>query len=303
MPPFRLDLTVWVLKRRPAYSVDQWDGDVYQRVLTIDGLLAAVSMRQVAFGERPALEVTAYGLEAHPDAEAALAREVERLTGLTVDLAGFYALAAGDPILEPMVERFRGIKPTRYPSLFECLTNAIICQLVTLEFGLTVVSRLVEGYGSTLELGDQLVYGFPTPEAVARIDPDELRAIGFSRQKARALIELAGKFDQGELVDRDFETLSDEDALQRLISLRGVGRWTAEYTLLRGLGRLHIFPGDDVGARNTLQRWLSIEAKLDYQGVRETLGDWQQYAGLLYFHMLLLGLESKGFLNVEPANR
>jgi DNA-3-methyladenine glycosylase II len=291
-----------VLKRRPAYSVDKWDGEIYQRMLSIDGLPAAVSMRQLAFGERPALEVTAHGLEAHPDAEAALAHAVERLTGLQVDLSGFYALAAGDPILEPMVERFRGAKPTRYPSLFECLTNAIICQLVTLEFGLTVVSRLVEGYGPTFELDDQLLHGFPSPTVVARIDPDELRAIGFSRQKARALIELAEKFDRGELRDQDFELLSDEEALERLISLRGVGRWTAEYTQLRGLGRLHIFPGDDVGARNTLRRWLSIEEKLDYAGVRETLGAWQQYAGLLYFHMLLLGLEAKGLINGESTN-
>jgi len=85
--------------------------------------------------------------------------------------------------------------------------------------------------------------------------------------------------------------LSDEEAVKCLDQLRGVGRWTAEYVLLRGLRRLHIFPGDDVGARNSLQRWLGFRKPLDYQGVHRALASWRPYAGLIYFHMLLNGLD------------
>jgi hypothetical protein len=91
---------------------------------------------------------------------------------------------------------------------------------------------------------------------LVRVSPEQLRRSGYSRQKCRAILDLAHA-----CVDRtiDLEALSDlndADAVTRLLELRGVGRWTAEYVFLRGLGRTHIFPGDDVGARNNLQRWL-----------------------------------------------
>ena len=77
---------------------------------------------------------------------------------------------------------------------------------------------------------------------------------------------------------------------QRLLELRGVGRWTAEYVLLRGLGRLHIFPGDDVGAQKRLARWLGRPGPMDYADVCRAVERWQPYAGLVYFHLLLDGL-------------
>ena len=69
----------------------------------------------------------------------------------------------------------------------------------------------------------------------------------------------------------ELEHQDDAAAVARLRELRGVGRWTAEYVLLRGLGRLHVFPGDDVGARNNLQRWLGLLEPLDYDGVQRAL--------------------------------
>jgi DNA-3-methyladenine glycosylase II len=81
-----------------------------------------------------------------------------------------------------------------------------------------------------------------------------------------------------------------------LLALRGVGRWSAEYVMLRGLGRLHVFPGDDVGAQKRLARWLGRPGPLDYAGVRKAVAPWQPYAGLVYFHLLLDGLSRAGVL-------
>jgi DNA-3-methyladenine glycosylase II len=62
------------------------------------------------------------------------------------------------------------------------------------------------------------------------------------------------------------------------------------------LGRTHIFPGDDVGARNNLQRWLHLAKPLDYEGVRRVQSRWDGYAGLVYFHLLLDRLAEAGSL-------
>jgi DNA-3-methyladenine glycosylase II len=81
-----------------------------------------------------------------------------------------------------------------------------------------------------------------------------------------------------------------------LIALRGVGRWTAEYVLLRGLGRINVFPGDDVGARNSLERWLHIRNKLDYERTQKVLSKWRGYGGLIFLHLLLKSLDEAGDL-------
>ncbi len=83
----------------------------------------------------------------------------------------------------------------------------------------------------------------------------------------------------------------------RLTDRRGIGRWTAEYVMLRGLGRLQIFPGDDVGAHNKLRRFFDIDTKLDYDNVKLLVARWQPYAGMVYFHLLLESLAETGQVN------
>ncbi len=301
VPPFRLDLTVWALKRRPEYVVDAWDGLTYRRVLRINGAPVALAIQQRGTVDDPDMVVEANSFTVGSIGVDDIAGEVSRLLGTELDLSAFYRLAADDEPLENLASRFRGFKPPRYPTLFECLTNAITCQLLSLNVGLRVVSRLVEHYG--LRMSPDAPPAFPVPSEIAAADPDHLRSIGFSRQKARALIELAQGIDAGHVDLEALAHLDDHEAIKRLTSLRGVGRWTAEYALLRGMGRLHIFPGDDVGARNTLQHWAGTDQPLTYEAVAELLGRWKHCAGLLYFHMLLLGLDSKGRFETHPIRR
>jgi DNA-3-methyladenine glycosylase II len=144
--------------------------------------------------------------------------------------------------------------------------------------------------------GEHVQYAFPAARDVARVAPARYHAVGFSRQKIQALLTLARGIDRGAIDVERLALENDETALARLRELRGVGRWTAEYVLLRGLGRVNVFPGDDVGALNSLGRWLGRSAPLDYAGVRRAVEQWQPFAGLLYFHLLLGGLSKAGVL-------
>jgi DNA-3-methyladenine glycosylase II len=112
--------------------------------------------------------------------------------------------------------------------------------------------------------------------------------------KALSAALLNGTFDPEGLT-----RLRNEQAVSVLMKLRGVGRWTAEYVLLRGLGRIDLFPGDDVGARNNLRRWLNIKGALNYETVNQTIAVWRPYSGLIYFHLLLDGLTEAGILGSE----
>lgn len=295
-PPFRLDLTVWVLKRRPDNIVDRWDGATYRRLLMVDGRPVDVAVRQEGTADAPRLCVLARGPDVSTGDQPVIDAAVRRMLGTDVDLTGLYALAERDPRFGTLVQRFRGVKPTRYPTVFEGLVNAIACQQITLTFGLRILARLADAYGPALRLDGEEVRAFPGPVELVAVDPEALRNLGFSRQKARAVLELSEGLVSGDLRLDALETLPDAEALARLIDLRGVGRWTAEYVLLRSLGRWHIFPGDDVGGRNNLQRWLKLDTTLDYAGVQETLDAWRDYGGLVYFHLLLARLEEAGYV-------
>ncbi len=306
LPPFRLDLTAWALRRRPDNRIDRWDGQVYRRVLPLGQqhvpVEVAVRQGQRGSANQPELWVTlsraGAGRAIIPAAQAAL----ERLLGLSVDLGGFYRMAEGDAMLAPLARRYRGLKPPRFPSVFEALANAIACQQLTLTLGISLLNRLAETYGpagptpAVDESNPIAPCAFPMPEELAGLPPAALRPFGFSHQKAQYLIDLAGAVADGKLDLEALAALDHEEVVARLRELRGVGRWSAEYVLLRGLGRLDVFPGDDVGGRNNLQRWLGLPEKLDYEGVRRVTARWQPYSGLVYFHLLLDSLEKRGVI-------
>jgi DNA-3-methyladenine glycosylase II len=296
VPPFRLDLTVWALRRRARNLVDRWDGSAYRRVVVMNGCPTELVVRQSGAPAAPRLVVTAIPAPRTDADRQRLRRLLDRLLGLRIDLADWYRTAAGDRRLRPLADKFRGVKPPRFPTIFEALVNAFACQQLSLEAGLSLLNRLATTCRSGFGVSDTAACPFPAPDAVARLPPEAYRAIGFSRQKVRALLALARAIAQHEL---DFESLAregDEVIGRQLCGLRGVGRWTAEYVLLRGFGRLHVFPGDDVGAQKRLARWLGRSRPLDYAGVGRAVARWQPYAGLVYFHLLLDGLSQAGAL-------
>jgi DNA-3-methyladenine glycosylase II len=297
-PPYRLDLTVWALRRRPDNAVDRWDGRTYRRVLDLGWGPVEVAAVQESEPAAPRLEVTLTGVRLDPEAEDVARAVLVRLLGLEVDLSAFYSLADGDPFLGPLAERFRGVKPPRLPTLFECLVNAIACQQLTLTVGIGLLNKLASTYGAAQ--GDGGPHAFPLPADLAGLAPEALRSLGFSGAKARSVVALAAAIEAGAFDADAIDSLDDEDGLAALMRLRGIGRWSAEYALLRGLGRLHVFPGDDVGARNNLARRLGREGPLDYAAVKEAVRPWQPFAGLVYFHLLLANLAERELLD-EPA--
>jgi DNA-3-methyladenine glycosylase II len=280
--PFRLDLTAWALRRRANNEIDRWDGRRYARTIVVGE--RAVDVEVTAEGA--ALRVVVHGGTGR-EVRAAATAAVTRALGLDIDLADFYRMARGDTRLAPLVERFRGVKPPRFPSVFEAVVNGIACQQLSLTVGIILLGRLSALCGLRSASG---AHAFPRPQDVAAVTPARLRALGFNHNKVRALLELADVVEGG----LDLEALAELDSdavVERLVALRGIGRWTAEYVLLRGLGRLTMFPGDDVGARTNLARWMKLRTPLDYDRVRRLARRWQPYSGFLYFHLLLRSLE------------
>lgn len=298
IPPFRLDLTVWILRRRPDNQIDRWDGKTYERVLVIDGEPLAVSVTQIGSPEKPTLEVKVNGSGANSGIEVQVNASLERLLGVCVDLQQFYQFSESHPDLNILVKNFSGSKPTQFPTLFEPMVNAIACQQLSLTVGIKLLNRLTKNFGQVFQTQAGVFHAFPGPEDLVDVKIEEFRKMGFSYRKGEYIINVARLMVDGLLNLDEIETLTDRSAIEQLCLVKGVGRWTAEYFLLRGLGRTHLFPGDDVGARNNLERWLDLPERLNYDGVKITLKEWREYGGLIYFHLLLKSLVESGIILV-----
>jgi DNA-3-methyladenine glycosylase II len=291
--PFRLDLTVWALRRQAHNHIDGWDSGTYRRVWRYEDGWLKVRLWQTRSDPHPFLEGEIYQGPQDEQAVSWVREQLSWILSLDRDLSLFYAVAAADPRLASLVARYRGLRPPRFPSLFESLVNAVACQQLSLHLGITLLNRLSKLCG--VEAGEiDRVFPFPDPLSLLRQEVTALRDLGFSRQKVTALRALAEEAAAGGLERADWRTLPNVQAVQRLLHLRGIGRWSAEYVLLRALGRLDVFPGDDVGARKSLLRWLEESGSLDYAQVANRLRQWQPYAGMVYFLLLMRRLEGEG---------
>jgi DNA-3-methyladenine glycosylase II len=295
--PFRLDLTAWALRRNAGNSVDRWSTATYERVLSLDGGPVALWVTQVAGPDEPRLAVVLAGRRIDQPTEELVRGTLDRLLGLSVDLSPFASMAAPDPLLGPLAARMRGLKPPRFPTVFEALVNGIACQQLSLAVGIQLLNRLAADRGRAVCDGSAGPHAFPDPEELAPLDTEDIKRHGYSTSKARTIIEVAEAVVAGRLDLEALQELEDGAAIERLTSLRGIGRWTAEYVLLRGLGRLHIFPGDDVGAHHKLRHLFGIDTPLDYAAVQRLVAPWHPYAGVVYFHLLLDSLSQAGVVN------
>lgn len=296
--PFRLDLTVWALRRRSHNSVDRFDGRDWRRVLVLGGRCfeATVSQVQDSPNSHLVVELSSRG---SPPGHAAVddARQiVSHALGLDLDLAGFYRLAKKDHRLSALATRFYGMRPPRFPSVFEAVVNAIACQQLSLTVGIHLLNRLSATYGPASPTQPDAT-GFPTPERLAEVGLDELRPLGFSGSKARAICALAGEVAHKQLDLEALHQRNDQQVRQALLGIGGVGRWSTEYTMLRGLGRLHVLPGDDIGARNNLRRRFNLDPSAGYDELTALSQAWSPYGGLVYFHLLLDALAEAGYVS------
>ena len=125
-------------------------------------------------------------------------------------------------------------------SAFESLLSAIVFQQLAGAAARAIHGRLVAVLG-----GEPVA-----PEAVLAANPETMRGAGLSANKLAAIIDLAAKFVDGTVPTDDLDGLDDDEIVARLVTVRGVGRWTAEMFLLFQLGRPDVWPVDDLGVRN-----------------------------------------------------
>jgi 3-methyladenine DNA glycosylase/8-oxoguanine DNA glycosylase len=217
--------------------------------------------------------------------EEALREIAARLVNAALDLRAFYALCADHTVLGPVVGSLRGLKPLRPASLFEMLVIAITEQQLSLAAAFHIRRRLVEQFGRRLDG----VWVFPPPAQLAVAPIAALKECGLSGRKAEYVQSLAGEIAAGQLALAALNTMSDTEAREMLARYRGLGEWSIEYFLARGLGRPDSLPAGDVGLRRVVGRYLTGGARLSPDGLRRVLAPFAPYRSLAAYYIAVHG--------------
>ena len=297
--PFHLEATVRVLQRRPANRVDVWEESRYLRVLAHAGDLALIAVENRGTIDAPDLRMSICAGDSSQAARAVFARTLRTTLGLDLDPHGLEKLGAMEPRALPAAAALRGLRPPRHPDLFEAFASVVPFQQLSLDAGIAVLGKLVERFGRSLEHRGVRHHAFPTAEVVAAARLDRLRACGLSARKAEALRALARLIARGELTESAIAALGTSHALERLTALPGIGPWSAGLVLLRGFGRLDVFPSGDVGARRGLRALLGLRSGVSVERIAARYGDLQGY---LYFSALGSDLLARGLIHDAPPS-
>jgi DNA-3-methyladenine glycosylase II len=237
--------------------------------LWLDGALhRVVGNREVRIEPAPG------GVRVEP-LDAEIRPVVRKYLGFEFELEPFYAWARKDPVLRRLTRALAGFRPPLSPDPFESLVTSITAQQVSLHAAFAIRNRLIERFGR--QVGQ--AYAFPTAERLREASHDDLLALGFSNRKAEYVRGLAEEpIDLHELA-----SLPDEEVKARLVSIRGLGEWTAEWFLARHLARPRAWPVGDVALEKAVRAFYPEVG--DIRAVGERFDPFQN----LTAHYLLTG--------------
>ncbi|MGA8710620.1 MAG: hypothetical protein WB786_05250 [Thermoplasmata archaeon] len=194
--------------------------------------------------------VEAWGADG-PTARAA----ARALFSLDHPIEEFYRQVRAEPTLRGTDRRFRGLRIPRDAHVYEALIHAIIGQQLSVRAVHTMKERLLGTTRSFLTAHGIEVPRVPTPKELRSLGEPGLRSTGLSGVKSRSLLSLAAAVEDGTLPSGELASLPVETAVEQLDRLPGVGRWTAENALLRGIGRTDVFVAGDLGVRVALEEY------------------------------------------------
>jgi DNA-3-methyladenine glycosylase II len=229
-------------------------------------------LHRVVGGREVRIEAAPGGVDVEPlDAETEPV--VRTLLGLAFELEPFYAWAVRDEVLGPATKRLRGFRPSLAPDPFEMLVGAITAQQVSLFAATAIRNRMTERFGTQVGAA----WSFPTRDALAAATEEELVGLGFSRRKAEYTVGLA----RADLDLHELAGLPDDEVKARLVALRGIGEWTAEWFLARHLARPNAWPWGDLALRKAVA---NLYGGLDVREARERFHPYENLSA----HYLLL---------------
>jgi DNA-3-methyladenine glycosylase II len=298
VPPFDFGLSASIFPGGDGRT-REYEAGTYRQALMLGSRAVLVELRSLGSVEEPLLCA-----RIEPDRDLAQgAAQIEgvlrRLFNLDLDLASFYQATKADRVLSYLSKSLRGLKSPSTATAFEALILSIVEQQISLKVAWSLQGRMIERFGESLTWEGRTYNAFPQPEKLALASREDLRACGLSYRKSEYIIEASARVADG-LDLEALKVLADQEIIQELCRIRGVGVWTAELTMVRGMQRFDAFPAQDLGLRRTIAHYYHHDRAISAEEARHTAEAWKGWRGLAGFY--LIAAEQRG-IKVPPGGR
>jgi DNA-3-methyladenine glycosylase II len=289
--PFSLDLSAKIFSGGDE-RVRSYNEGVFRQVIRVHGQLVLLCISSKGTIDDPQLKVdlrSETGLTG-PDRERAK-KIVARLFNLDLDPTPFYEAVENDETMRKVTQILRGLRSPSTQTVFEALVDSITEQQISLIVATSIERRIIKKFGETLTADGEAFYAYPTPQALSLALIADLRSCGLSQRKAGYIKELSELEASGKL---DLEKLKASDDTQgiiaRLDSIKGIGPWTAELTVIRSMQKWDALPADDVGLRRVIAHYYCGGNKITSEQARKIAEAWGSWRGLAAYYLIIAEL-------------
>ena len=278
VPPFNFELTAgYHTYFQNRYGTDTMEDGVYRRLIDLDDKLVLASVQSIGTLEAPELALELQGPELSPDDVESATDRVSWLLGVDQGLAPFYELGRADQAMAGLVEQFYGLHLPHTASVFEALVLAVLGQQISTNVARIIRTLLIETFGPSAEFDGETYYAFPRPASIWASSPAELHTMKLTQRKSEYVHGLAGSALDPEMGLERLEELTDREIVEKLVALRGVGMWTAQWALIRAVGRPDALPLGDLALRRVVSRLFMDGEDVNDAKVEEIAQRWSPY--------------------------
>jgi len=276
--PFDFELTAgYHTYFQSRYGTDTMEDGVYRRLLDMGDKLVLVSVTSSGTVDAPELALELQGTDLS-DGDVAAARDrVTWLLGADQDLAPFYELGRADKAMAGLVDRFYGLHLPHTASVFEALILAVLGQQISTSVARIIRTLLIETFGPSAEFDGETYYAFPRPESIWASSPAELHTMKLTQRKSEYVHGLAGSTLDSTVGLERLGELPDAEIVQKLVALRGVGIWTAQWVLIRAVGRPDALPLGDLALRRIVSSLFRDGEDVNDAQVEDIAQRWSPY--------------------------
>jgi DNA-3-methyladenine glycosylase II len=288
LAPFSLDLSAMVFASGNPH-VRGYQNGVFSQVLSLEDGLFLVKVKSVGSVDQPKLEVELSSNQPiTPKTKQVSKGALTYIFSLNFNLDAFYSQAKTDSVMHKITQQLRGFKFPTTLTAFEGLVDAIVEQQISIKVARTIEERLATRFGRGLEIDGETYRSFPTPQKMAETSIDDIRASGLSQRKAEYISNAAKLIADGKLDLEGMKRNPDADKIvAELDEIKGIGVWTAELTILRGMQRYDVLPADDFGIRRVISTYYRGGVPIKAEEAREIAKAWGKYGGLAAFYLIV----------------
>ena len=288
LEPFNFELSAQIFSSGDK-EIRGYENGKFHQVLRLNGNLVLICVTSNGKIDQPNLTIEVKSNNPITFNNKTKAKEiVSYIFNLGFGLSSFYEEVEKDPVMKKIVNQLYGLKNPTTPTVFESLVDSIVEQQISIKVAHTIEQRLTKKFGETLTIEGNTYFAYPAPEKIASAGTSEIQQVGLTKRKAEYIHGAAQLIAEGKL---DLEGMKDEEDPERIISeldeIKGIGVWTAELTMLRGMQRLDAFPADDFGIRRVISRYYCDGKPIGAAEARKIADAWGRWKGLAAFYLII----------------